>query len=106
MRRFRLKIFCAPADHAVPGSAPRKINMTLHTAAQALGAFGVCTALAVCTLYVAQSSAQSTKVDHPQVRSDVAPIYGVRIPAGYRDWALVNVAHEAGNLNDFRVVLG
>ena len=31
---------------------------------------------------------------------------GVKIPAGYRDWALVNVAHEAGNLNDFRVVLG
>lgn len=41
-----------------------------------------------------------------RARSEVAPIYGVRIPAGYRDWALVNVAHEAGNLNDFRVVLG
>jgi hypothetical protein len=37
---------------------------------------------------------------------EVAPIYGVRIPAGYRDWVVVNVAHEAGNLNDFRVVLG
>jgi Cytochrome P460 len=83
----------------------RNINMTLHAATQALGAFGVCTALAVCTLYVAKSTAQSTK-DDPQVGSEVAPIYGVRIPAGYRDWALVNVAHEAGNLNDFRVVLG
>jgi hypothetical protein len=35
-----------------------------------------------------------------------SPIYGVKIPAGYRDWALVNVAHEAGDLNDLRVVLG
>jgi hypothetical protein len=35
-----------------------------------------------------------------------SPIYGVKIPAGYRDWALVNVAHEAGDLKDLRVVLG
>ena len=35
-----------------------------------------------------------------------SPIYGVKIPAGYRDWALVNVAHEAADLNDFRAVLG
>jgi hypothetical protein len=65
--------------------------MTLHAASQALGAFGDCTALAVCTLYVAKSTAQSTKEDHQQVGSEVAPIYGVRIPAGYRDWALVDV---------------
>jgi hypothetical protein len=37
---------------------------------------------------------------------EVSPIYGVKIPPGYRDWALVNVGHEAANLNDFRVVLG
>jgi hypothetical protein len=36
----------------------------------------------------------------------VSPIYGVKIPAGYRDWSLINVGHEAANLNDFRVVLG
>jgi hypothetical protein len=35
-----------------------------------------------------------------------APIYGVTIPAGYRDWTLIGVGHEAGNLNDLRVVLG
>jgi hypothetical protein len=35
-----------------------------------------------------------------------SPIYGVKIPAGYREWALINVAHEAGDLNDFRAVLG
>ena len=27
-------------------------------------------------------------------------------PPGYRDWRLISVAHEAGNLNDFRAILG
>ena len=35
-----------------------------------------------------------------------SPIYGIEIPAGYRDWSVVNVGHEAGDLNDFRVILG
>jgi hypothetical protein len=83
----------------------QKINMTLHASVRVLGALGVCTALAIGTLHVAKSTAQSTKEDD-QVESEAAPIYGVRIPAGYRHWELVNVAHEAGNLNDFRVVLG
>jgi hypothetical protein len=33
-------------------------------------------------------------------------IYGVKIPPGFREWSLINVAHEAAELNDFRVVLG
>jgi len=28
------------------------------------------------------------------------------IPAGYRDWKFVSAAHEAGQLNDIRVVIG
>jgi Cytochrome P460 len=35
-----------------------------------------------------------------------APIFGVKIPPGYRDWKLISVAHEEGNLNDFRALLG
>jgi hypothetical protein len=35
-----------------------------------------------------------------------APIFGIKIPAGYRDWRVVSVAHEAGNNNDLRAVLG
>jgi hypothetical protein len=35
-----------------------------------------------------------------------APIFGITIPPGYRDWRLVSVAHEAGNLNDLRAILG
>jgi hypothetical protein len=38
--------------------------------------------------------------------SDGPPISDVNIPAGYRDWGLVAVAHEAGDLNDLRAILG
>src|SRR5271169_2780121 len=35
-----------------------------------------------------------------------APIFGIKIFPGYRDWRLISVAHEAGNLNDLRAILG
>ena len=34
------------------------------------------------------------------------PIFVKMIPPGYRDWKVVSVAHEAGELNDIRAVLG
>ena len=34
------------------------------------------------------------------------PIFVKEIPAGYRDWKVVSVAHEAGDLNDIRAILG
>jgi hypothetical protein len=34
------------------------------------------------------------------------PVFEIKIPPGYRDWKLISVAHEAGNLNDLRAVLG
>ena len=37
---------------------------------------------------------------------DIGPIFVTSIPAGYRDWRLVSVAHEAGDLNDIRAILG
>jgi len=37
---------------------------------------------------------------------EVAPIFGIKIPAGYRDWKLISVAHEEGDLNDIRAILG
>jgi hypothetical protein len=45
---------------------------------------------------------------HASERDDggAAPIFGVKLPPGYRDWKLISVAHEAGNLNDLRAVLG
>ena len=35
-----------------------------------------------------------------------APILVNKIPPGYRDWKLVSIAHEEGNLNDIRAILG
>jgi hypothetical protein len=37
---------------------------------------------------------------------EAVPLYGIKIPPGYRDWKLISVAHEAGTLNDLRAVLG
>ena len=33
-------------------------------------------------------------------------IYVTKIPPGYRDWRLISLAHEEGNLNSFDAVLG
>jgi hypothetical protein len=35
-----------------------------------------------------------------------APVFVTQIPDGYRDWRLISVAHEEGNLNSFAAVLG
>src|ERR1700752_2850652 len=48
--------------------------------------------------YMAPSSGQAD--------GEAAPIFGIKIPAGYRDWRLISVAHEEGNLNDLRAILG
>jgi hypothetical protein len=37
---------------------------------------------------------------------DLAPLFVTEIPAGYRDWKLVSVAHEEGELKDIRAILG
>jgi hypothetical protein len=36
----------------------------------------------------------------------VDPVFGIKIYPGYRDWSVISVAHEEGNLNDLRAVLG
>jgi hypothetical protein len=38
--------------------------------------------------------------------AEASPIFGITIPPGYRDWKLISVAHEEGNLNDIRALLG
>jgi hypothetical protein len=62
-------------------------------------AFGVAVvALAGAVVYVARAFGQTD--------DDAAPIFGVKIPSGYRDWKLISVAHEEGDLNDLRAILG
>jgi hypothetical protein len=42
-----------------------------------------------------------------QVDGDAAPIYGIKIPVGYRDWRVISVNHLAGNsTKQVRVQLG
>jgi cytochrome P460 len=37
---------------------------------------------------------------------EAAPIFVTQIPPGYRDWRLISVAHEEGNLHSFAAILG
>src|ERR1700686_5582435 len=54
--------------------------------------------LAGVAAYMAPASGQSD--------GKAAPVSGVKIPAGYRDWRLISVGHEEGKLNDLRAILG
>jgi Cytochrome P460 len=59
---------------------------------------GAVVAMTSFLVYMAHATEQADK--------ETAPIFGIKIPPGYRDWKLISVAHEAGNLNDLRAILG
>jgi hypothetical protein len=50
----------------------------------------------------------SAAVNAPAVSADDggSPIFGVKIPVGYRHWELIAPSHEAGSLGELRGVLG
>jgi hypothetical protein len=56
--------------------------------------------LAVCVLILSTSSSAAPG------SGEASPIFGVTIPAGYRQWELIAPSHEAGNLDELRGVLG
>ena len=58
----------------------------------------VFTALTGVLAYLAPASGQDD--------GQAVPIFGIKIPPGYRDWRLVSVAHEEGNLHSFAAMLG
>jgi hypothetical protein len=41
-----------------------------------------------------------------QTDGEAAPIFVTKIPPGYRNWTLISVAHEEGNLHSLGAVLG
>ncbi|SRR6266446_1101577 len=41
-----------------------------------------------------------------QASQEDAPIFVTEVPAGYRKWQLISVAHEEGSLNSFAASLG
>jgi hypothetical protein len=58
-------------------------------------------------LSTSRSTAQSAKEGQPQAGNNASPIYGVTIPAGYRDWSVISVSQlGAGNLKQLRAQLG
>ena len=58
-------------------------------------------AVAVMTVIAAITAPASGQAD-----GAAAPIFGVKIPPGYRDWKLISVAHEEGNLKSLGAILG
>jgi hypothetical protein len=68
--------------------------------AVALAAFA---ALGGVVAHMAPASGQSTS---GQSNGEAAAIFEGKLPPGYRDWKLISVAHEEGNLNDLRAILG
>ncbi|HEY0803071.1 MAG TPA: hypothetical protein VGD54_19705 [Steroidobacteraceae bacterium] len=61
---------------------------------------------AITVLSAAGLLAASTSLGPASADGAASPIYGIAIQPGYRDWKLISVAHEAGNLNDIRAILG
>ena len=55
-------------------------------------------ALASAVVFAARASQYTNE--------DAEPIFVTKIPSGYRDWKLVSVAHEEGDLKDIRAILG
>ena len=59
----------------------------------------IMTAIAVCPVALITFAAT-------QMEDEAVPIFGIKMPPGYRDWRLISVAHEEGDLNDLRAILG
>ena len=57
----------------------------------------------VTAVAVIATLAQSTSGQTDQIATSV---FLTKIPAGYRDWRLISVAHEEGDLRSFAAVLG
>ena len=79
------------------------LNRSTARALKCCAALGICATFVVCTLSITKSEAQTGKV---AASTNGAPFFDITIPAGYRDWRLVSVAHEEGSLNDIRAILG
>jgi hypothetical protein len=57
-----------------------------------------CAALAGVVVFTVRASTSND--------DEAAPVYGIKIPAGYRDWKLISVARVGGQQNDLRAKLG
>jgi hypothetical protein len=62
--------------------------------------------IAFLLVAVASVAAVVASIIPGQAVGQAAPVFVTTMPAGYRDWAVISVAHEAGNLNSLGVQLG
>jgi hypothetical protein len=72
-----------------------KVLFSMRRIAVLLAAIPVVTAVVA---YLAPASGQEG--------GEGVPIFVDKIPAGYRDWTVISVAHEEGNLNSLGAILG
>jgi hypothetical protein len=62
--------------------------------------------LILASLVLAACAAALTALARGEEADDSSPIFGVKIPAGYRGWELIAPSHEAGGFNELRGILG
>jgi hypothetical protein len=87
------------------------MRSTIAHALKCAGALAAIAATTISTVLVTGTAAQAPKVAESQagtatISTKAAPVFGIKIYPGWRDWRLVSVAHEAGELNDIRGILG
>jgi len=98
------------------------IEMTLNTRRRLFSTFTAAFALSLSLLTVIghiprvgpAATAEPPANNHAPARPNVAkhgdgkdvPLFVDKIPAGYRDWKLISVAHEEGTLNSLGAILG
>lgn len=68
--------------------------------------------MAACALFAGYTTVQSVSDIRGPSKSvaltndEGTPIFLTEIPAGYREWRFISVAHEEGSLNSFASILG
>ena len=62
--------------------------------------------LILASLVLAACAVALTTLARGKETDDSSPIFGVKIPSGYRNWELIAPSHEAGGFNELRGILG
>ena len=60
----------------------------------------------LASIVMAACAGVLTTLARGEAADDSSPIFGVEIPAGYRNWELIAPSHEAGGFNELRGILG
>jgi hypothetical protein len=79
----------------------------LRATGKVLGALAACAIVVICAVHVTKSTAESVNKGEPEAERTASPIYGITIPAGYRDWRLISLSQLAGSkVKQLRAQLG